>query len=197
MDLSKFKTHHWLVVGGAIGFLIFGFFDWLKVDSEFGGGGGANVFDFFWTGTLPWILIIGSGVLTFLIVGGMLKSDAAPWPLIVLAACVLGALLLLIRFIFNPLDGPDAYTDHIGRGIGMILSTIAGIVAAVGAVMWYTSTGAKLADLKDMDKVKQSFSQGKRSGGASVPPPPPGGYGQTPPPPPGGGAPPPPPPPGR
>lgn len=57
MDFSKFKTSDWLKVGGAAGFLIFGFFDWVTVDGPAGfgslGSAGGNVFDFFWTGTLP------------------------------------------------------------------------------------------------------------------------------------------------
>ena len=32
MDFSKFKTPDWLKVGGALGFLIFGFMSWVKVD---------------------------------------------------------------------------------------------------------------------------------------------------------------------
>ena len=69
---------------------------------------GGNVFDFFWTGTLPWILVIATGVITFLLVQGMMKPGTLPWPLIFLVATGLAALLLLIRLIFNPIDGSDA-----------------------------------------------------------------------------------------
>jgi len=170
-----------MIVGGGVAFFIFGFFKWLTMD---GYGDGPNVFDFFWTGTLPWILIIGSAVLTFLLVSGTLKNNSLPWQLIILAACGLGALLLLIRLLFNPIDGPDAITDQFDRGIGMIVSTIAGVVAAAGAAMWFTSSGGKLADLTDPDKIKQSFGQGGHSGGQVPPPPPPPHGGHTPPPPP-------------
>ena len=80
MDLSKFKTSDWLKVGGAIGFLIFGFFEWVTVEGPGGIGStaaGGNVFDFFWTGTLPWILVIGTGVITFLLVNGTMKPGSA------------------------------------------------------------------------------------------------------------------------
>ncbi len=77
MDLSKFKTSDWMKIGGAIGFFIFGFFSWVTVDGPAGFGSadaGGNVFDFFWTGTLPWLLVIATGVITFLLVQGVMKS---------------------------------------------------------------------------------------------------------------------------
>ncbi len=61
MDFSKFKTSDWLKAGGALGFLIFGFFSWVKIDfgADLGfavDDSGGNVFDFFFTGIVPWIL---------------------------------------------------------------------------------------------------------------------------------------------
>ena len=205
MDFSKFKTSDWLKVGGAIGFFIFGFFDW--VTAEYQGidlGGGGNVFDFFWTGIIPWILVIGTGVITVLLLTGAIKSGSVPWPLVMLAATGLAALLLLIRLIFNPLDGSDAIEaagGEVGRGIGMILSAISGFAAFAGAFLGFKESGGDFNDLKDVNKLKGQFS------GTGSTPPPPGGYGSpppppgmTPPPPPpgaGGTPPPPPPPPGR
>ncbi len=63
MDLSKFKSSDWLKIGGAIGFLLFGFVHW----ASFHGFTGQNVFDYFFTGTIPWLLIIGTGVMTVLL----------------------------------------------------------------------------------------------------------------------------------
>ena len=186
MDLSKFKTSDWLKVGGAIGFLIFGFFKWVTVDGPggFGSVSGGNVFDFFWTGTLPWILIIATGVITFLLVTGTMKAGSLPWPLIMLAATGLAALLLLIRFIFNPLEGSDeleAAGIEFGRGIGLILSVLSGLVAFAGAFLGFKESGGDFNDLKDMNKLKGAF-QG--SGEADPPPPPPPGMTPPPPPPP-------------
>ena len=50
-------------IGGAIGFFIFGFFDWTTVDGPPASAATAagNVFHFFLTGTVPWILVIGDG----------------------------------------------------------------------------------------------------------------------------------------
>lgn len=178
MDLSKFKTSDWLKIGGAVGFFIFGFFSWLKSDLGFGGGG--NVFDFFWTGTVPWILIIATGVITFLMAAGIMKKGNLPWPLIMLAATVLGALLLILRVLFNPIGCP---VDDCGvsRGIGMYLSAVSGIVAAVGGYLGFKESGGNLNDLKDMNKIKGSFQGG---GGSTTPPPPPPGMTPPPPPPP-------------
>lgn len=185
MDLSKFTTSDRLKVGGAIGFFIFGFFNWLK--SDFGRGGGTNVFDFFWTGTLPWLLVIGSAVITVLLVMDVIKKGSLPWPLIMLGALGLAALLLLLRLVFNPIGCP---IDDCGvsRGVGLYLSVISGLVAAAGGFLGFKESGGDLNDLKDMNKIKGAF----QPAGGSVPPPPPG---MTPPPPPPGMTPPPPPPP--
>ena len=71
MDFSKFKTPDWLKVGGALGFLIFGFMSWVKVDwggeMGLGSNSGGSVFDFFFTGTIPWILIMASAIVTVLL----------------------------------------------------------------------------------------------------------------------------------
>ena len=197
MDFSKFKTSDWLKIGGALGFLIFGFFDWISVDTPGGTGGlggsntGGNVFDFTWTGVIPWLLILATGVITFLLATGTMKPGKLPWPLIMLGATALAALLLLIRLIFNPLDGKDqleAIGFDVGRAFGMIASVIAGLVALAGAVMGFTESGGSFSDLKDMDKLKSQFNTGGAAVAGGAPPPPP-------PPPPAGGPPPPPPPP--
>jgi len=171
MDFSKFKTPDWLIIGGAIGIFVFGFFEWVTVSvSGFGisaSAGGGNVFDFFFTGTIPWFLIIGSAVVTVLLVLDVLKEGQAPWPLILLAATAVSAFLLLIRLIFNPLDVPSQI--DVGRGIGMILSVVSGIVAAVGGYLNFTSKGGDIKELGDMDKLKASFAKGD----AAPPPPPP------------------------
>ncbi len=191
MDLSKFKTSDWLKVGGALAFFIFGFFSWISVDygGEFGGFGvdGGNVFNFFFTGIIPWILIIGTGVITALIVMGTLKKNL-PWPLIMLAATALSTLLLLIRFIFNPLEGKDALDElggvSIGRGIGLILCFISGLVVFAGAFLGFKESGGDLNDLTDVNKLKSQFNTGGGSAGSVPPPPPPGSMTPPPPPPP-------------
>lgn len=189
MDFSRFKTPDWLIIGGGLVFLIGGFLDWISVEFEGDlaglGSSGANVFDFFWTGILPWLLIIGSAVITFLLVSGQLKTSNVPWPMIVLLATALGALLVLLRFIVPSLgeDVPDEI--DVGRGIGLILCTLAAIVAAVGAFLNFKASGGDVRSLTDPDTYRSSFN---RPGGS-----PPTGTTGTPPPPPPSSPPPPPP----
>jgi hypothetical protein len=176
MDFSKFKTSDWLKVGGGLGVLIFAFVSWVKVSGSGFSESTGNAFDFFWTGTLPWILIVGTAVITVLLVNGTIKAGSVPWPLITLAATVLGALLLVLRLIFNPIEGSDVIEDaggSVGRGIGMILSTIFGIVAAVGGVLGYKDAGGDLNDLKDFNKIKGAFTKPTDTDPTPPPPPPP------------------------
>lgn len=194
MDFSKFKTSDWLKIGGAIGFLIFGFLKWVTI--EFGGvevASGGNVFDFFFTGTIPWILVIASGVITFLVAQGTLKNNV-PWPLITFIATGVAAILLLLRVVFNPIDDGGFGEVDAGRGIGMLLSFASTVVAAVGGFLGFKESGGEFGDLTDMNKLKSSFNTG--GGGGTPPPPPPPGGSVPPPPPPAPPGPPPPPPPG-
>ena len=104
MDFSKFKTPDWLVIGGGLVVLIAGFLDWFKLsDTDVG----ANAFDYTLTGLIPWILIVGAAVLTFLLAGGIIKAGGAPWTLIILGATALGALLIIIRVLIGADDVPD------------------------------------------------------------------------------------------
>jgi len=164
MDFSKFKTNDWLIVGGGLGMLIFGFLSWTKVSvAGLGSTSGANAFDFFFTGTIPWLLLVASAVLTVLLVTEKIAKDSLPWPMIILAATGLAALLLIIRFLFNPIDGKDfieAAGGSVGRGAGLILSLIAGLVAAAGGVMSFTASGGNLKDLTDVNKIKDAFDGG-------------------------------------
>lgn len=177
MDFSKFKTSDWLKIGGAIGMLIGGFLNWWKVDYGFGSVSGGKAFDFFFTGTIPWILLIASGVITFLAVQGTLKPNV-PWALVTFFATALAALLLLIRVLFNP-----GAVEGIDRGIGIYVSFLSGVVAIVGGFLGFKEAGGEFGDLTDMNKLKASFAKGDGGGGTPPPPPPPPG-GSTPPPPP-------------
>lgn len=178
MDVSKFKTSDWLIVGGGAGMLIFGIaLDWISV-GPFSTG---NAFDFTLTGALPWLLLVAAAVLTVLVVGEVIKDSKAPWPLILLAMTGLAAFLLLIRLIFNP-GAPSG----VSRALGMWLSVISGLVAAAGGFLKFTESGGDLKDLTDVDKLKAAFASGDSAaplaapsadapnpGGDDVPPPPP------------------------
>ena len=163
MDFSKFKTHDWLVVGGGLVVLIFTFLKWWQVDTGFGTFGTTG-FDHFFTGIVPWILIVATAVLTFLAAAGIFRLPAnIPAPLVFVAATALGAFLILMNLITSP-----GIPSGVDRGIGLYLSLIGAIVATVGAVMSFQAGGGDLNDLRDMNKIKGSFR-----GADDAPPPPP------------------------
>lgn len=164
MDFSKFKTSDWLMIGGGAAMLVLGFaLDWTSVDlGALGSASGDGPFDYFFTGGIAWILVVGVAVLATLAIVDVLPKTL-PWPLIFLGATGLALLLMLLRIILGArFDGAD-------RGIGMYLAFVWAAVSAVGAYMNFQASGGELSDLTDMDKLKSSFNQG----GADTPPPPP------------------------
>ena len=217
MDVSKFKPSDWLKVGGGALMLIAYFLPWWGIS---GPGFSADVSgsQYFFTGTVPWLLLVAIGVLSFLAAAGIFKLPASlPAPLIFLGVSVLTMLLIIVRFFS---DGSDISDSPLTRGAGLYLALVAAIAVLVGCGMGFKESGGSLADLKDPNKLKGAFQSGQQQPQygqqppqqqygqqpqypqqpqyGQAPPPPPGGYQQAPPPPPGGyqQAPPPPPPPG-
>ena len=180
MDISKFKTSDWLMVGGGAAMLVFGFLlDWTSVDTGFGSASGDGPFDYFFTGGIAWLLVVAVGVLALLRVLGKLP-ESQPWSLIFVGATALATLLLVLRIILG------ARFDCADRGIGMFGALIWSVIAAVGAVQNFQASGGDLNDLKDIDKIKRSFNSGgdATTSGDTMPPPPPPSSGTPPPPPP-------------
>jgi hypothetical protein len=196
VDFSKFKPSDWLKAGGGLVMLIAYFLDWTSFDCGGVSSAACDAFnfsgsDFFFRGTVPWILIVAVGVISTLIAAGVMKAGTIPWSLIFLAASALATLLVFIYVIHPTYSGVD-----VGRGVGSILALLASAAVLVGSFLGFKEGGGSLNDLKDMNKIKGQFGGGAGGGGTPPPPPPGGGYSPPPPPPPGGGAPPPPPPPG-
>jgi hypothetical protein len=164
MDPSTFRPHHWLIIGGAVGLLVFGLFDWVRVSAFGFSDTGGNAFDFFWTGTIPWMLITASATFLVLVVQGVIRADSAPWPLLILVGTSLGALLLVIRLVFNPIDGAEVIEDaggSVGRTLWMFLAVASGVTSAVGGYLNFQAEGGTLDDLRDIDKLRQSFTTGR------------------------------------
>ena len=86
---------------------------------------------------------------------------------------------MLLRLILGAGEVGD---EDLDRGPGMWVSLIAAAVAFAGAVMNYTSSGGRLSDLTDMDKMRGAFKGSGGGGSTSAPPPP--SSGAPPPPPP-------------
>ncbi|MCU1397858.1 MAG: hypothetical protein JWN62_967 [Acidimicrobiales bacterium] len=193
MDFSKFKPSDWLKVGGGAVMLIAFFLPWWSLDIPgVGDAGSVSGSDYFFTGVVPWLLLIAVGVLTFLAATGKFTLPSTmPAPLIFLAASALAFLLVLIRFFSDGFDYSGVgYDNYISRGAGLYLALLAAIAVLVGSFMGFKESGGDLNDLKNVNKLKGQFS-----GGPGAPPPPPGMQPPPPPPPPGGGFTPPPPPP--
>jgi hypothetical protein len=197
MDFSKFKTSDWLKAGGGIAVLLFGFIAWSGDISEVAGidvsaadcriGGcpdGPNMFDHFFTGVIPWILLVAIGVLTFLAAAGIFRLPSSlPTPLIFLGASALATLLVVIRVIIGPKIGYLGVDAVWSRGIGMFIVLAGSIAVLVGSLQGFKESGGDLNDLKDMNKLKSSFGGGSNGGGTPPPPPPPGMMPPPPPPP--------------
>lgn len=159
MDLSRFKMPDWLVIGGGLAVLIFGFLDWFQANDI----SAANAFDFTLTGLIPWLLIVAAAVITFLRAARILKDGSAPWTLIVLGLAALGALLILLRLIIGA-DASDVTTVPDGaqdfsldRAGGLWLSAIGAVVAAAGAFLSFQAAGGNARDLTDIDKMRSAF----------------------------------------
>jgi hypothetical protein len=160
--------------------LILGFaLPWTTVDLFGVSESGDGPFDYFFTGGIAWILIVGVGVLALLNALGRLPHEQ-PWTLIFLGASGVATLLMVLRILMG------ARFDVADRGTGMYGALIWSGVTLAGAVVAFQASGGDLKDLTDVDKLKASFSQGggDDTGGTPPPPPAPPSGGSTPPPPP-------------
>jgi hypothetical protein len=151
VDFSKFKTSDWLKVGGALIVAVFGFVAWSGDPTTVGGEklpsgtcelggcpGGPNMFDHFFTGVIPWILIVAVGVLAFLAASGIFKLPSSiPAPLVFLAASGLAAALVIIRVLI----GPDVEVLNVDvefeRGFGMYIVALGAIAACAGSFLGF------------------------------------------------------------
>jgi len=141
MNLSKLKTTDWLVVAGGVLVLIFGLLKWFSWEINNGGvtiKGKTNAFDYLLTGVLPWLLVVGAAVVTVLLASEAIRRDGVPWPLVILGACLLSAILVLIRVVVGHDVDTDGDVDvDVSRGIGLWLSAVGAIVATAGAFLAY------------------------------------------------------------
>jgi hypothetical protein len=184
VDLSKFKTSDWLKIGGGAAMLIAGFLTWWKASIAGFGSEGAKAFDFFFTGTIPWLLLVAIGVLSFLAAAGIFKLPSTlPTGIIYLGASALALLLVIVRFLSSGVEDADLFEElggEISRGPGLFIALLAAIAVVAGSFLGFKESGGDISDLTDMNKLKGQFG-GSTGGGTPPPPPPPG---MTPPPPP-------------
>lgn len=144
VDFKRFKLPDWLLVGGGAVVFLFGFFDWFDT-----GAASSSAFKFTLTGVIPWLLIVGSALLSFQIRTGMLRVQKWPWPTIFLLATAVGAILILVRAIMGA-DGrdfnvPDEITFD--RKFTLWFSLIGALAAAAGAALGFIAAGGTVNDL--------------------------------------------------
>jgi hypothetical protein len=129
VDLSQLKPGDWLIVVGAAAMLIFGLaLDWASA----GPLSKNNAFDYFLTGGIAWILVVGSGVVTFVIASGLIKAANTRWRLIILFATGVATALMILRLVLGAGDEPGL--GELDRAQGMYISFLAAAVTFAGAI---------------------------------------------------------------
>jgi hypothetical protein len=154
VDFSKFKIHDWLMIGGGAAMFLLGLvLDWTSYSTGIGSTSGDNAFNYFFTGGIAWLLVVSVGALALLRVLGKLPPTR-PWPLIFLGAGGVAVLLMVLRIILG------TRFDFADRGIGMYGALVWSAIVTAGAFILFTSSGGNVNDLKNFDKLKESFSAG-------------------------------------
>ena len=134
MDLSKLTTGDKLILGGGLAYLIFMFFPWYGIDTDFGDYSNSG-WSYFFGGILPLILIaiMVSHVLVSAFSDTQLPDPPVPWSQVHLGTGVVAAVLVVLRLLIrsDDISGIDTGFD-LDRKFGLFLAVIAAIVVAVG-----------------------------------------------------------------
>jgi hypothetical protein len=145
--LKELKVNDWLVVAGGVLVLIAGVGRWYSWEVTNDGDVVAlkdtsNAFDYLLTGVVPWLLIVGAAAVTLLLKTEALRPGKVPWPLVLLAATLLGFVLILVRLIIgHDLDTGEGAELHDSRGWGIWVSALGALVALVGAFIGFRNLG--------------------------------------------------------
>lgn len=161
VDTKRFKLPDWLIVGGGAVVFLFGFFDWFDTGST-----SSSAFKFTLTGVFPWLLVVGSALLTFQIRTGILTVRKWPWPTIFLFATAIAAVLLLIRVIMGA-DGGDfggSSDVSVDRKFTLWLSFFGVLAAAAGSFLSFIASGGTVNDLPLVGRIRAA-----RQGAAAKP----------------------------
>lgn len=153
MDAKRFKLPDWLIVGGGAVVFLFGFFDWFDT-----GGTSSSAFKFTLTGVFPWLLIVGTALLTYQIKSGLLTVHKWPWPTIFLFATTIAAFLLLLRVILGA-DGSDfggPSEIKFDRKFTLWLSFFGAIAAAAGSALSFVANGGTVNDLPLVGRIRSA-----------------------------------------
>ncbi len=145
--LKALSVSDWIVVAGSALVLIFGLLRWFTWEASIDNvvvipEQTSNAFDYLLTGVLPWLLLVGSGVVVILLATGALLPGKVPWPMVLAGVTGLAFLLILIRLIIGQdVDAEGDVDVDVSRGIGIWMSALGGLVAFVGAFIGFRNTG--------------------------------------------------------
>jgi len=145
MDLSKLSNGDKVIAGSGIALFIFSFFPWYGVD---GYADGRSGWDYFFTGIIPVLLavaLVAYVAVTKLADGVKLPDLPVAWPLVVLGAGALAAVLVLLRLLMgDSVDVPFASDFDLDRKAGIFLATLAAIGLAFGSFLKFKEEGGEL-----------------------------------------------------
>jgi hypothetical protein len=144
VDLSNFKPGDWLIVAGGAVMLVFGLaLDW----ASFGSIKRNNAFDYFLTGGIAWLLVVGAGLAAFVLASGLVRRASGRWPLILVVATGVATALMLLRLILGA--GEEPGVGNLDRSSGMYIAFLAAAVAFAGAISNFRAASAELRDDTD------------------------------------------------
>jgi hypothetical protein len=165
VDTKRFKLPDWLIVGGGAVVFLFGFFDWFDTGSI-----SSSAFKFTLTGVFPWLLIVGTALLTFQIRTGILTVRKWPWPTIFLFATGIAVILLLVRVIIGA-EADDFISGaggaNVGRKFTLWLSFFGALAAAAGSFLSFIASGGTVNDLPLVGRIRAA----RQSAGPKTTPP--------------------------
>ena len=153
MNTLKLNFHTWLMVGGALGMVVFGLFvEWSTFEAFGVSVSSGNAFD--WTrGTLSFLLVVAVAGVAVLRDLGTLKDDGIPWNLAMLGGAAAATLMMGLLV----LTGPDEAGVDLGRGAGLWLSAVSTLFTLAGALSAFVASGGKVSDLTDTTKLTGAF----------------------------------------
>lgn len=143
MDLSKLSNGDKVIAGSGIALFVFSFFPWFTIDASFIDYSESG-WDYFFTGIIPTLLglaLVGYVVATKLLDGVKLPDLPVGWPLVVLGAGGLAALLVVLRLLIG---GDDSGTGVLDRSFGLFLATLSAIGLAFGSFLKFKEEGGEL-----------------------------------------------------
>jgi len=141
-DPKSLSTPEWLVIGGAVLYLIALILPWVSVSASDVPGLGDSV-NGFSQGLLvfAWLLLLAAAVWLLLRSFGVNLQVSVSRALVALVLTGLALLLTLIKFIDVLSSGSDleALGVDVGTGIGAYLGLLAALTAVAGAFMLFQS----------------------------------------------------------